>query len=93
MFWAHAHEDLLQLTAEGGLPALALLAVVLVAVFRALFPRLVDTSDPVATGAAFGLTALLVHGLVDFNFHIPSNAAIAVVLAGVLFGASWNSRN
>jgi len=93
LFYAHAHEDLLQLAAEGGLPALALLAIVLVAVARALVRRLADTSDPVATGAGFGLTALLVHGLVDFNFHIPANAAIAAVLAGVLFGASWNSRS
>jgi O-antigen ligase len=93
LFYAHAHEDLLQLAAEGGLAALALLAVVLVALFRVLMRRFTDTSDPVATGAGFGLTALLVHGLVDFNFHIPSNAAIASVLAGVLFGASWNSRS
>ncbi len=93
LFYAHAHQDLLQLAAEGGLPALALLGVVLVAVARVLLRRLADTSDPVVTGAGFGLTALLVHGLVDFNFHIPANAAIAAVLAGVLFGASWNSRS
>lgn len=93
LFYAHAHEDLLQLAAEGGLPALALFAVVLFAVARALFRAVSVPSDPVATGAGFGLTALLVHGLIDFNFHIPANAAIAAVLAGVLFGASWNSRS
>jgi hypothetical protein len=41
----------------------------------------------------FGLAALAVHGLVDFNFHIPANAAIAALLAGVLFGVSWNGRS
>ena len=51
------------------------------------------TKAPLATGAAFGLGALLVHGLVDFNFHIPANAAIAAILAGILFGASWNGRS
>jgi hypothetical protein len=45
------------------------------------------------TGAAFGMGALLVHGLLDFNFHIPANAAIAAILAGVLFGTSWNGRS
>jgi O-antigen ligase len=93
MYYAHAHEDLLQLAAEGGLLALALLAIVLVAIARAVFRGLAVLSDPVATGAGFGLTALLVHGLVDFNFHIPANAAIAAVLAGVLFGTSWNGRS
>jgi O-antigen ligase len=93
LFYAHAHEDLLQLAAEGGLPALALISIVLAAVARELFRRLGDTSDPVATGAGLGLAALLVHGLVDFNFHIPANAALAAVLAGLLFGASWNNRS
>jgi O-antigen ligase len=93
LHYTHAHNDLLQLGAEGGLPALALLALALAAVSRSIFRALRDGSDPVATGAAFGLGALLVHGLVDFNFHIPGNAAIAAVLSGVLFGASWNGRS
>lgn len=91
--YTHAHDDLLQLCAEGGLPALALLAVLLVALFRRAFVALRDGRDPVVTGAACGLGALLVHGLVDFNFHIPANAAIAALLAGVVFGASWNGRS
>jgi putative inorganic carbon (HCO3(-)) transporter len=93
LHYTHAHNDLLQLGAEGGLASIALLAVVLVAVARSGARALRTGSDPVVTGAAFGLGALLVHGLVDFNFHIPANAAIAAVLAGILFGASWNGRS
>lgn len=93
LHYTHAHNDLLQLGAEGGLPALALLAIALVAVSRSALRALRDGSDPLATGAAFGLAAFLIHGLVDFNFHIPGNAAIAAVLSGVLFGASWNGRS
>jgi len=93
LHYAHAHNDLLQLGAEGGLPALALLALALASASGALFRSLRGVGDPLATGAAFGLAALLVHGLVDFNFHIPANAAIAAVLAGVVFGASWNGRS
>jgi len=92
MHYTHAHDDLLQLGAEGGVLALALLLVALVAVSRAALRVLRDGSDPVATGAVFGLSALLMHGLVDFNFHIPANAAIAAVLSGVLFGVTWNGR-
>jgi len=28
------------------------------------------------------------HALIDFNFHIPANATVAAVLAGLLFGAA-----
>ena len=42
-----------------------------------------------AVGFATGLVAFLLHGLVDFNFHIPSNAAIAAVLSGMLLGLPW----
>jgi len=90
LHYTHAHDDLLQLGAEGGVLALVLLAVVLVALARAAARCLRDTTDPVATGAAFGISALLLHGLVDFNFHIPANAALAAVLSGILFGATWN---
>lgn len=93
LHYTHAHNDLLQLGAEGGLIALALLGVFLAAIAASLFKALRSGVDPVSTGAAFGLAALLIHGLVDFNFHIPANAAIAAVLAGVLFGGSWNGRS
>jgi O-antigen ligase len=93
LHYSHAHNDLLQLGAEGGLPALALFAIALAAAARAVFRALRGALDPLAIGAAFGLAALLVHGLVDFNFHIPANAAIAAVLTGVLFGKSWNGRS
>ena len=91
LHYTHAHDDLLQLGAEAGLPALALLALGLAALARAGARILGDATDPVAIGAVFGLGALLLHGLVDFNFHIPANAALAAVLAGVIFGASWNA--
>jgi O-antigen ligase len=93
LFYAHAHEDLLQLAAEGGLPAVVLLGVILVALARPLFRHMTTPSVPIATGAGFGLAALLMHALVDFNFHIPANAAIAALLAGILFGASWTGRS
>jgi O-antigen ligase len=39
-------------------------------------------------GAAFSIFAILLHSFTDFNLHIPSNALIAVVLAGLLT-AHW----
>lgn len=39
-------------------------------------------------GAAFSIFAILLHSFTDFNLHIPSNAMIATVLAGMLT-AHW----
>jgi O-antigen ligase len=35
-------------------------------------------------GASLGLTAVLFHSLVDFNFHIPANAMLAITLMAFL---------
>ena len=72
-----AHNDYLQLLAEGGLVGAALgaffLAFLSISAWRGLQRR-----DPVAQGVALGATAgcfgLLMHSLVDFNLQIPSNA-------------------
>jgi hypothetical protein len=37
-----------------------------------------------ALGAAGGMFALFVHSLFDFNFQIPSNALLFLVLASVV---------
>jgi O-antigen ligase len=92
LHYTHAHDDLLQLAAEGGLPAVALLAVALAATLPRIAGALRASDDPLLAGAACGLAALLLHGLIDFDFHIPADAAIAAILAGVLFGLPWNGR-
>ena len=93
LHYTHAHNDLLQLGAEGGLGALALLAVALFAVAAATRRAVGTSRDPLLLGAAAGLAAVLLHGLVDFGFHIPAVAAVAAILAGILFGASWTARS
>jgi hypothetical protein len=50
-------------------------------------------ADPVAVGAALGLGAMALHALVDFDFHIPADAAIAAVLAGIVLGTTWTGRS
>jgi O-antigen ligase len=85
--YTEAHQDPLQWFAEAGLLGLVGLAVVLVgaaaAVRRALhLPA--QTDRCLALGVSAGLMAIALHGLVDFNFHIPANALIAAVLLGAL---------
>jgi O-antigen ligase len=93
LHYTHAHQDLLQLGAEGGLPALACFSVLLVSLFASARKLVSDGGSPVLIGAALGVAALLLHGLVDFDFHIPADAALAAVLGGAVFGASWTGRS
>jgi O-antigen ligase len=37
-------------------------------------------------GATLGLVAILVHSFVDFNFHVPALALVAVILLGLVTG-------
>lgn len=90
-FYSHAHNDLLQAAAEGGLLGIVFLGLLLVPLLGALVRCLAGAGGVLAVGFAAGLTALLLHGLIDFNFHIPANAATGAVLAGALLGLRWNA--
>ena len=79
--FAQAHNDYLQLLAEGGVllavPAVALIGVLLVQVRR----RFVEGRDDDRTwwlrvGAVSGLLAIALQEVVDFSLQIPGNAVL-----------------
>lgn len=82
-----AHNDYLQLAAEGGLllcaPALALIIVFATLVRR----RFAGDTDPIAlwmrTGAATGIMAVALQEVVDFSLQMPGNAALFAVLCAI----------
>jgi hypothetical protein len=82
-----AHNDYLQVMADAGIigAAIALLLIFLVArdITRAL-RHVSRTMSGTALGAAGGMFALFVHSLFDFNFQIPSNALLFLVLTSVV---------
>lgn len=95
----HAHNDYLETLADWGVAgaAVILLPWLLLGygvwrtygqVKRAPADLEVKRSSKYAfvLGATGGLTALLVHGLLDFNFRIPANALVAVTWMGLLTG-------
>ncbi|HKQ60969.1 MAG TPA: O-antigen ligase family protein, partial [Candidatus Polarisedimenticolaceae bacterium] len=88
-FYQHAHNDLLQTAAEGGTAGALLALLVLAAILRSSRAALAGRSGTVGVGLACGLIAFLFHGLIDFNLHIPANAAAAAILAGALEGLAW----
>jgi O-antigen ligase len=88
-FYAHAHNDPLQALAEGGALGFVLLALALAPVLAALPRALSGGKGTLGVGVAAGLAAWLLNSLVDFNAHIPSNAATAAVLDGAILGLPW----
>lgn len=82
----HVHNDFLEIAMEYGLPVFVLFSAAIVWCFlsavKALFINESQFHRGVAFACVMGISALLLHGLVDFNFHIPVNAAyISVLLA------------
>ena len=77
--WDYAHNDYAQALAEtgaaGGAALLAALGMFFWLAFRNLRERLRHTAGWIPFAAALGCCGLLAHSFVDFNLHIPANAA------------------
>lgn len=87
-----AHNDYLQVLADGGVVGGALGLFFIVGLFRMGFARRESGDDfrrGVATGALAGCFAVLVHSFFDFTLHTPSNALLFLVLAAM---ATVNGR-
>ncbi len=77
-YYTHAHNDVLELAGDLGLPAfLALFAFVMTALARAFYSQY-HSDSRFARGISFSLLMLIgwaaLHSLVDFNFYIPANS-------------------
>lgn len=85
--WDHAHNDYAEALAETGIAGavviLSALGLFVFLAFRNLDERLASSAGWIGLGAALGCCGLLVHGLADFNLHIPANAAWFSFLAGL----------
>ena len=82
-----AHNDYLHFTSEVGLPLIAIVVWMIIALYRKGFRKLNNPSRLVrgtTLGALSGITAILVHSIADFNLHIPANALLFTVLAALV---------
>jgi O-antigen ligase len=83
----HVHNDHLEVLAEtgivGGICWLAFLGLTFGIGLKNLSIRNEPLTHAVQFGALVACGGLLVHGFVDFNLHIPSNALLFYLLAGI----------
>jgi O-antigen ligase len=82
-----AHNDYLQLLAETGLIGFGIMIWFLIATIRPALRKTPkwpsDLNGAVALAATLGVSGILVHSLVDFNLHIPANAALSYALCTI----------
>jgi O-antigen ligase len=86
-FINHAHDDYLELLLETGLAGFAVAVWFIVVLYREglrnLRPARFSPAALISTAALAGCTGLLAHSFMDFNIHIPANAALFYVLCAI----------
>ena len=96
LVYDHAHNDYLELLSEQGIIGIVLVSVLVLLIYQRLMISFVKRSDIVIRGALFasltGMTAMLFHSLVEFNFQIPANALYFWILAGTGMAATRLER-
>jgi O-antigen ligase len=95
-FVNEAHNDYLQVLVETGLVGFGLVLWFLVVWWRRAWHNLRHSADSTARratlAALIGCCGLLTHSFLDFNLHIPANAALFYVLCGIA-AQKTESRN
>ncbi|MEO5333104.1 MAG: O-antigen ligase family protein [Magnetococcus sp. YQC-5] len=89
----HAHNDHVELLVEQGMVGYGLLLIAVLSAWMVMVHGYLRRRDPFLRGVLFasltGTFALTLHGLFDFNFHIPSNALYFMVLLAMGMRASF----
>ncbi len=83
----YAHNDYLHFISEAGIPLVAVIVWMIIALYRKGFRKLMSPSRLVrgiTLGAMSGIAAILVHSIGDFNLHIPANALLFTILAAIV---------
>lgn len=85
--YPYAHNDYAQALAETGAVGVLIILGALILFFRLAFSnlrqRLGEQPGWIRLGAALAVCGLLIHSFVDFNLHIPANAAWFAVCVGL----------
>ncbi|MHC5053408.1 MAG: O-antigen ligase family protein [Planctomycetota bacterium] len=93
--WDYAHNDWLNVLADGGLVSVAALGAAAVLFYRRIVP-LGSSRDPAARGAGvaafMALTAAVVHSVGDYPLRQPANALVLALVCGLAWGRAGVKR-
>jgi O-antigen ligase len=86
--YAQAHNDYLQVAAEGGLLVAVPVLVLLITIVKGIRRRLSSGQDDpltawIRTGAVAGLVGIAAQSLVEFSLQMPGNAVLCAVMLAV----------
>jgi O-antigen ligase len=85
--YSAAHNDYLQLVAEGGalltIPAAACLVLLIAAILRRFREESSKSTYWIRAGAVIGIVAIGIQEIVDFSLQIPANALLFSVLCAI----------
>jgi O-antigen ligase len=84
----YVYNEYLQAAAESGVPA----TIIMIAFILAVLVIGYRSSSATMIGCATGILSLALHGLIDFNFHIPSNLLFFILCAGFIIHSKNNER-
>lgn len=91
--WYFAHNDFAQLLAEAGLMGLLLASIPAVGFGRsaARFYSCAEGAERTLGAAAWAaLAGIAMHSCFDWNLHVPANALLAGVVAGIALASGWS---
>ena len=92
-FYDLAHNDFLQFPLEFGLPAFAVLALMVLMAFWQAAAAIKVRKNRLMSGSGFaslmGMLAIMIHSSVDFNLQIPANATLFVCLMALAYVARY----
>lgn len=85
--WNHAHNGYLELALEMGIPGFLVCMASFIYLGAILFRRFIlDTfSYPLLWGGLISIFSFALHGLTDFNFSVPANVLIFILIMGMSF--------
>ncbi|MEN8210678.1 MAG: O-antigen ligase family protein [Thermodesulfobacteriota bacterium] len=92
LFLSHAHNDYLELLAEGGIIGFGLAAIFLLTLFYKTYKIFINRRDGfsiyIYIGSITAMTSILLHSFTDFNMHIGANGLWFFFIAGVAVSAA-----